>query len=229
LRRWRPVARDPAWRRRWLPKDEKEAQHEVARWLEAPGHPEDLLERLLGPLVWLGARILERAAPWERPRMAEKFVRFTAPPKAKDGGFLEQELTSLNPSDFPRSLHGSLKQLGPLYLLLCRGRQEWFEKRLAERLETETRKMYLPPSLSKTRAGRLLRAALFSERPREALRELLQEVGWNFAAWAKEAGLHHTTITHLVAGKPLREETLGRLIDKLERKLAKHNSLKTQS
>jgi hypothetical protein len=130
-------------------------------------------------------------------------------------GFLEHELARIA-HGFPRDLRNSLKQLP----LLCRGQQAWFEERLAKKLEAAIRKMYPGRALlTKTRTGRLILEALLSERPSEMVRKLLKEVGWNQAAWAKEAGLHHTTINHLVAGKPLRDETLGLLIDKLEKKL----------
>jgi hypothetical protein len=241
LRRWRPIARDPAWKRRWdqrfakqlepaqkqmesarkteqareaeslyfalFSQLQQEAEDEVERWREAEGSWEDLLERLVKPLVWLGTRHLERAAPRDRQHMAEEFICFATRPDVTGRLFLERELASLN-----------LRQLGPLYRLLLRGGQEWFERRLTEGLETEIRRMHLPPLLSKTRAGRRIRAALLSEQG-EALRKLLREVGLSQAAWAKAAGLHPSAISHWIRGKPLDANNLRRLIEVLEKKL----------
>jgi hypothetical protein len=133
-------------------------------------------------------------------------------------GFLERELAILNSPDFARNLRSSLKQLP----LLCRLWQDWFEVQLAKRLDAEIRKMY-PGStiLTKTQAGRQMLEALISNTPRTAIRKLLKEAGWNQAAWGKAAGVHHTTITHLVAGKPLHGESLSRLVDALEKKRKK--------
>jgi hypothetical protein len=219
-RNWREALEDREYLRK-RSEAQREAEREVARLRKALGRPDELLEGLLEPLTWLGVRILERAKPRDRPRVAARFVRYVVPPATTGDTFLEQELERLDPSDFPRRLHSDLKQLLPLFRLLYRGGQKELEQRLMKLLKTEIRKMFLrSPSLSQSPVAKRVRNALLSDEPAEEIRKLLSAVGWNQAEWAAAATYHRSTISHWIAGERLRVSTFNQLIEVLKKKLA---------
>jgi hypothetical protein len=217
---------------------EAEVAAEVASWGIAPRNldPDALRRRLLRPFLWLATRVLGRAAPRDRRRTADALMVFFTPaeglagialPPKKKIRRLEFDVAtgSISPSSHPKVTqqiyrpHGfietELARLGPRELChVYRISGQWLTTQLTELLRAAIRRLYPHAVLmKKIPAGRQIFVALVSDDPGRAITNLLVSVGWNQAAWARAASVHHTTISHLLAGGRLKGPTMFQLID----------------